>query len=199
MKEALNLKITSPSEDRIIVDLSNNDMLELDITYENMDYSTIETRRVIWTVLDAAGKFLGRDLDPSRKMIIEAVPKSDGGCVLIFTVLNGYKGLQSKKPLLKKQPESLLCEFESLDDLYRCAQGFAANSEVESSLYENNGKYRLILTSPYETSSILRHFSEFCLCESCETLKADFTREHWKTLARQNALKLISLPAAPIP
>lgn len=193
------MKITSPSEDRIIVDLSGQDMLDLEITYEEMDYSTIETRRVIWTVLDAAGKSLSRDLDPSKRMIIEAIPKSDGGCVLIFTVLNGYKGVQSKKPLLKKQPESLICEFDSLDNLYRCAEGFISGDDIESSLYENSGKYRLILTSPYEISGIRRHFSEFCSCENCEALKADFTREHWKPLASKNALKLISHRQQPAP
>ena len=52
------MKINSPAEDRIIVDLTDEDLRELDITYEDMDYSTIETRRVIWTVLDAAGKGL---------------------------------------------------------------------------------------------------------------------------------------------
>lgn len=186
------MKITSPSEDKIIVELSDQDMLELDITYENMDYSTIETRRVIWTVLDAAGKVLGRDLDPSRKMVIEAIPKPDGGCILVFTVMNGCKNYQSKKPLLKKQPENLLCEFDSLDNLYRCAEGLNLNSEIESSLYENSGKYRLILSSPYEIGSIRRHFSEFCFCENCETLKVDFTKEHWNVLAPHNALKLIT-------
>ena len=81
-KEESNMKINSPAEDRIIVDLTDEDLRELDITYEDMDYSTIETRRVIWTVLDAAGKALGRDLDPSHRMVIEASPKSAGGCVL---------------------------------------------------------------------------------------------------------------------
>ena len=60
------MKINSPAEDRIIVDLTQQDMTELDITYEDMDYSTIETRRVIWTLLDKAGRILGRELDPSR-------------------------------------------------------------------------------------------------------------------------------------
>ncbi|MBQ8015916.1 MAG: adaptor protein MecA, partial [Clostridia bacterium] len=83
------MKINSPAEDKIIVDLTKQDMLDLEITYEDMDYSTIETRRVIWTVLDEAGKALGRDFDPSRRMIIEAMPKNGGGCVLSFTILDG--------------------------------------------------------------------------------------------------------------
>ncbi|MBO5410219.1 MAG: adaptor protein MecA, partial [Clostridia bacterium] len=78
------MNIQSPAEDKIIVDLTKQDMLELEITYEEMDYSTIETRRVIWTLLDEAGKALGREFDPSRRMIIEAMPKNEGGCVLSF-------------------------------------------------------------------------------------------------------------------
>ena len=46
----------------------------LNITYEQMDYSNIETRRVVWTLLDRAGHELKRDIDPSGRMIIEAVP-----------------------------------------------------------------------------------------------------------------------------
>lgn len=48
----------------------------LNITYEQMDYSNIETRRVVWTLLDRAGHELKRDIDPSGRMIIEAVPRA---------------------------------------------------------------------------------------------------------------------------
>lgn len=111
------MKINSPAEDRIIVDLTDEDLRELDITYEDMDYSTIETRRVIWTVLDAAGKALGRDLDPSHRMVIEASPKSAGGCVLCFTLLDERRSRLCLRSTLRKQDQALLCEFSSLDDL----------------------------------------------------------------------------------
>ena len=38
------MNIETPQEDKIIVDLSSEDMTELDITFDNMDYSNIETR-----------------------------------------------------------------------------------------------------------------------------------------------------------
>ena len=81
------LKIVSPQENKIVIELTNADMTELDITYEEMDYGNIETRRVIWTVLDRARHALSRDIDPSGKMLIETVPAPDGGCVLYITVL----------------------------------------------------------------------------------------------------------------
>lgn len=85
------MKIESPTGNKIIVELSEQDMLELDITYEELDYSTSETRRVIWTLLDRAGKQLGRAIDPTKRMMIEALPCRDGGCTVCFTILGEAK------------------------------------------------------------------------------------------------------------
>ena len=184
------MQISSPAENRIVVELSAKDMQELDITYEEMDYSAIETRRVIWTVLDAAGKFLGRELDPSRKMIIEAMPMSSGGCVICFTILE--TAVRAKRPMLIKQAANLICDFESLDGLYNAVQDCGINGECEqSSLYESNGKYRLIISSPHDMRLLERHFCEFAVCKKCENLEADFPREHWNPIAEYGALGAI--------
>ena len=71
---------------KFIVGLSCDDLNNLDITYEAMDYSDIETRRVIWTILERVRNSTGRDIDPSGNLIIEASPDSSGGCILIITV-----------------------------------------------------------------------------------------------------------------
>ncbi len=181
------MKINSPAEDKIIVDLTKQDMLELDITYEDMDYSTIETRRVIWTVLDEAGKVLGRELDPSRRMIIEATPKSEGGCTLSFTILDGRKNRFPQKHTLKKQEDILICDFQNLDDLFRAAEEiFRTEPSLQSSLFELNGSYRLILGG---ASDILKGvLSEFCKTGNGGRLLCDYTREHWHLIASRNAV-----------
>lgn len=181
------MKINSPAEDRIIVDLTNEDMRELDITYEDMDYSTIETRRVIWTVLDAAGKALGRDIDPSNRMIIEASPKSGGGCTLCFTILEGQKSRFYLRSTLRKQEKALLCEFSNLEDLYRASESLNTVT-AKSSLYECGGKYRLIITPEAEMSRIKRHFAEFCSAIGSKNSECEFTREHWRLLIDGDAL-----------
>lgn len=182
------MKINSPAEDRIIVDLTEQDMTELDITYEDMDYSTIETRRVIWTLLDEAGRALGRELDPSRRMVIEAMPKTEGGCILSFTILD-CRRKTSAKQLLKKQSEFLICDFDSPDTLFDAAMAFSAlGVSTESSLYESGGKYRLIISCCGDIHKIRSCFSEFCKPESGNSLVYEFTREHWKTLASKNAV-----------
>lgn len=184
------MKINSPAEDKIIVDLTKQDMLDLEITYEDMDYSTIETRRVIWTVLDEAGKALGRDFDPSRRMIIEAMPKNGGGCVLSFTILDGRRKYLPKQQLLKKPHETIVCEFKNADALFGAAEAVKSEScKIPSSLYENGGKYRLIISAVEDITALRRCFSEFGSCESCNQLECDFTKEHWTEIIGENALK----------
>lgn len=188
------MKINSPAEDRIIVDLTKQDMLELDITYEDMDYSTIETRRVIWTVLGEAGKVLGRELDPSRRMIIEATPKPEGGCMLSFTILDGRKNRFPQKHTLKKQSENLVCDFENLDDLFRAAEELErSDSALQSSLFELNGTYRLILNGSSE--KLKNILCEFCKIQNCSRLMNDHTREHWRLLAEGNAVEVLLVKA----
>lgn len=99
------MKIQAPAENRITIELSARDMDALNITYEQMDYSNIETRRVVWTLLDRAGHELKRDIDPSGRMIIEAVPAGRGGCVLKFTLCSdGNRGVR-QPPSIKKGGE----------------------------------------------------------------------------------------------
>ena len=46
------------SNNKFIVGLTCDEMKDLDITYDDMDYSNIETRRVIWTILVIRGVML---------------------------------------------------------------------------------------------------------------------------------------------
>ncbi len=184
------MKINSTADDRITVDLTKQDMAELDITYEDMDYSTIETRRVIWTLLDEAGKVLGRELDPTRRMIIEAIPKNEGGCLLNFTLLDSKKRAYPQKHLLKKQSECFICEFDSLDALCRAAEGCSIT--VESSLFESGGKYRLIIGGFCDTRGLKQYFSEFSRIINADKLCIEHTKEHWRTLIENNAISVLS-------
>lgn len=184
------MQIYSPSENRIIVELSAPDMRELDITYEDMDYASIETRRVIWTVLDAAGKQLGREFDLSRRMLIEASPLADGGCALTFTLLDS--AIKTRRSALIRKTVSLICDFQSLDGLFAAAEHCDIDPRTQSSLYENNGRYRLIINSAFDLNLIEHRMCEFARCRKCESLEAEFTREHWTMLAENNALESLT-------
>ena len=120
------MKIQAPAENRITIELSARDMDALNITYEQMDYSNIETRRVVWTLLDRAGHELKRDIDPSGRMIIEAVPAGRGGCVLKFTLCSdGSRGVR-QPPSIKKGENTAVYEFGSIDDVMDAARSAEA-------------------------------------------------------------------------
>ncbi len=95
---------------KIKVALSSDDLKELHITYEDMDYKNVETRRVIWSVLGEAQTELGKNINTDGKILIELCPAKNGGCFMFFTTApkesqNGYKHLVMKKctePLLLK-------------------------------------------------------------------------------------------------
>ncbi len=102
------MKIESNGEEKITVTLSQTDMSDLDITYDEMDYSNIETRRVIWTILDKARKTLGKAVDTDGKLVIEVAPSEDGGCILHFTS-SPFSDIKCKKRLImKKDAEPIL-------------------------------------------------------------------------------------------
>ena len=112
-KGEILLKIEAIGEEKILVSLSDKDMTELDITYDEMDYSNIETRRVIWTILDEAKRSLGKSIDTDGRILIEVTQGDDGGCIMCFTTMPSTDYKSRKKLIMKKDAEPIL--FKALD------------------------------------------------------------------------------------
>ena len=90
--------------------------------------------------------------------------------------------------MLKKQSESLVCDFENIDDLFRAAEEIRRSDEApQSSLFELDKAYRLILSRSSE--SLCGILSEFCKVRNCSRMLTDFTNEHWNLLASDNAVE----------
>lgn len=192
------MKIEALSENKIIVDLSRDDMDSLEITYDDMDYSNIETRRVIWTILDRAKQTLGRDIDPSGKLLIEAVPKSEGGCLLYFTIPCETKPLRSLGRMhIKKERFCFICEFDSFDGILECVKNINLfrDEAPSGSLFEKDGAYRLIISTNTACEKLKNYFSEYGKISGEGTLCASFTKEHWSLIEQDTALAHISAVA----
>lgn len=107
------MKIEANGEEKISVTLTKTDMCDLDITYDDMDYGNIETRRVIWTILDEAKKILGKPIHIDSRMLIQVSPAEDGGCLLQFTKLHEEIDNHKRRLIMKKEAEPLLfCPFD---------------------------------------------------------------------------------------
>ncbi len=171
------MKIESNGDEKITARLSTEDMHELDITYDEMDYSNIETRRVIWTILDEARRTLGKSIDTDSRILIEAAPSEDGGCVLHFTASPLYDAKSKKRLILKKETEPILfCAFD--ENAFIDALSVLKN--LEGSLnsrepYKYSGNYYIIvrpkLTFSPMLERVLCEFGNAAVCTPCETAK----------------------------
>ncbi len=167
---------------RFIVGLTKTDMEQLDITYDSMDYSNIETRRVIWTILDRVRQRTGRDVDPSGSLMIEAAPDSSGGCFLMFTVPAARR---STGTVISKNGSTQLFEFDSSDNLidFITASDFG---ETEHRLFTDGSRYRLEL--PAEKAICCRRLlEEYGRFIGRDSLTAAATHEHWKELEKSTS------------
>lgn len=164
------------SNNKFIVGLTCDEMKDLDITYEDMDYSNIETRRVIWTILDTVRRDTGRDVDPSVNLMIEAAPDTDGGCLLMFTVASGPN--KKSETVISKANPTRIYEFENLDNMLDFLRFLPDNSRR---IFTKESKYRLEL--PTETANnfhrILNEYGKFV---GKSSLTAAHTHEHWREL-----------------
>lgn len=190
------MKIDAPQANKIVVELTAQDMAELDITYEELDYGNIETRRVIWTILDRVRTALHRDIDPSEKMLIESVPTQDGGCVLFFTVPRGIPDVGVRQPLhICKQQPHLLCVVDAPETLFRLARHLrqAVRPLPESSLYLWEKRYVLLLQNCACTQICRMIVSEYGTVCADNTLALAVLREHGKLLAERDAIEKLTI------
>lgn len=186
------MNIIVQAENTICIELTSQDMTELDITYEELDYSNIETRRVLWTLLDEAKHTLGRDIRLTQKMLIEAVPDENGGCRIYFSVSDEPNGKTGKKQLVKLSGTKTVCQSVSIDNIGALALILHKNEYVsKSELYTDGEKYRLIVCQKPsfhgDLSAVLREY-----CDICDSTSASYTSEHWKLLASPDAVGIMS-------
>lgn len=165
------------SNNKFIVGLSKDDMLDLDITYEEMDYSNIETRRVIWTILDTVRKDTGRDVDPSGNLMIEAAPNPNGGCLLMFTVSSGLRAHSAT--VISKINSSKIFEFENADNLLDFLNQI--DGEIEKRLFSKGDKYRIEITGDF-SERMERIIGEYGLFVGKDALTCAVTHEHWQEI-----------------
>lgn len=183
--------IISQTDNRICVRLTSEDMTELDITYEELDYSNIETRRVLWTLLDEARHKLGRNIHLTQKMIVEAVPHNDGGCSIYFTVNDERIVKNSKKQLIKSGDTKIICSSDNIENLGEFAKILSESGKViKSELFTDGSLYRIIMWPESDSSDYVESVAcEFC--DICDDYVSAVTYEHWKMLASPDALGVL--------
>lgn len=185
------MKFEATSKNTIVISLTSQDLQELGITYQEMDYNNLETRRVIYTLLQKASIMLDKDIHPSGKMLIEAIPDAFGGCILYFTVFQSDADKEEVVP--SATPFVCVCEFADENDLIDVCRSIMSSflRSPESKLYSNGRTYRMIFTGYSNQRKLKSILSEYCNNMSESKTKVAQTREHWKCLCDTNAVEIV--------
>lgn len=171
------MDIQSLGSNKFLVGLSCEDLTRLDITYERMDYADIETRRVIWTILERIRNSTGRDIDPSGNMLIEASPDGSGGCILILTIPVSRADIGT---VISKSNPTRIYEFSSSDDLLDAMSALGTDSS-DGRFFTNGKSFRA--EWPNEKAFLFRHvIEEFGTFIGNDSLIIAATHEHWSEL-----------------
>lgn len=79
--------------DRVIVELSSNELSRYELCPEEMDCKNPKTRRLINDVMKRAQRHIRRDITSFDKMNVD-VMETDEGCIMILC----FKGIKTKRP-----------------------------------------------------------------------------------------------------
>lgn len=180
MYGGITVNIQPIGSNKFIVSLNCEDLKDLDITYDTMDYSNIETRRVIWTILDRVRTSTGQDIDPSGNLMIEAAPDSSGGCILMFTVPVSCSDIGT---VVSKTNPTQIFEFENINNLLDV---ITAAKITDSKIFTDGKKFRAEFTTR-QTALCRRVIEEFGKFVGNDSLTAAKTHEYWQEISKSTS------------
>ena len=184
------MNITVSGKNRVEAELSEEELALYGITYDELDYGNVETRRVLWTLLDDIKKRYDVGIALSGRLLIEAIKETKNIYRICFTSLSPKEDRPSLKQLIKCPNPPVVAEFMCFEDIVSAVRNIS--EEYESDLYEKDGKYRLVFRIPSDSKTLLcDRICEFSdIKENPETENA-VCSEHWHCLMSGNALSLL--------
>lgn len=184
------MNVTIRNEYRVEAVLTSDELGEYGITYEEIDYKNIETRRVLWTVLDKIKQRYGVKINFAGKLLIEVIKESGNNVRLCFSSLPPH-GCDEKsvKQLVKTENLPLVAEFQTFEDVLSALiniENFVADASL---LYEKNGRYRMLFYCSADKKSLLYGMlCEFSNVSDASAVERARCEEHWNCIISENAV-----------
>ena len=176
------MKISCVSDTVTVIELTEEEMKKYDFTPETSDYSSVHTRRVLWSIIDEASKITGKNVQINCGLEIDFLPDIKGGCLLIIS-----QGT-TEKP--KEITDNAIYESRDINDFLDFAKAAKnCGKSAESSFYYLHGNYRLIIKSNEKRLHILA--GEFALKTIDYIAHYDTTREAFNCLIDSGALEIL--------
>lgn len=182
------MNIDMPQNGRLEFRLDSRDLSELNISFDELDYSNVETRRVVWTLIDIARKNLHAEFDLTGRLLVEVFPEKHGGCKLCITSLP--KEEQNVTVVAKRIFTTYVFEFTADDllDLTKQIKKLPVKHD-DGELFSNGDKFRLIVSLSDSQRHLKALMNEYGVLKGDDELTLCYTREHWQSVISQNALK----------
>lgn len=182
------MNILNIRDNCLVITVSKNDLDIFELTYETLDYSSVKTKALIRLALDKTAELTGAKSYDGKGMLIEALPDTDGGCLLFFT----FTEHNEKKQLKISDEITLIAESPDIELICRLANAVdKMNAAAYSSLYSRDGKYRLIITVPSDyAKGADMTVGEFAV--SVPEAEKARTREYWAELIPDSAINILS-------
>lgn len=168
------MEIKRISSHTLSIYLDADDLNELDITYEALDVLCPHTRLVIRQLLETALAQTGFDPE-GGKLLIEAYPVEEDGCLLLFTLA------QSEQEDRVRPTGPTLFLFSSFDSLRQACRQL--DPKFPSALYWQKGQYILALQGQNCPAGTSVADSELLLAE---------LKERDCCLLKENAVSLLN-------
>ena len=174
------MNIEMPQNGRLEFRLDSRDLSDLNITFDELDYSNADTRRVVWTLIDIARKNLHTDFDLTGRLLIEVYPEAKGGCRLCITTLPKLQ--KTITVTAKRDLTQHIFEFCFDDFLDFTKQIKKLPAKLDGELFSNGEKYRLIIPLSDNQHSLKALMYEYGVYKGCDEIALCYTREHWTKL-----------------
>ncbi len=186
--EVTDMQIDMLAGNTVKITLGLSDMYSYNIRYEDIAGRSDDTKLALSRLIAAIKESENLDLSGER-LLVEAFPKSDGGCMLYLSCLGGAK-IRKQKSLSKT--ECILAQSECLNDIISlCHQLYKKYSSLNSSLYTLYGRYRLIISACSLSPFIRVVINEFAEVINCNDIIKSETAEHYSLIC-DNAIEKLS-------
>lgn len=187
------MRIEQKDGGRVKITLDTEDMKKYDITFAELDYNRIDTKRIVWELLSKARAETGFEFYGGN-LLVEAFPEPNGGCVLYFSTVNN--GKNGRLRLYRGLFGPYIFKFKNCTDMMNACyelKKVMGRHILKSELYEYEQCYFLALYSASKLDSSIRNvISEYGEAFG-EGRKITYIAEHGKLLASPNAIETISV------
>lgn len=178
------MKIDAIDEKSILVELSKEDLLKNEITYEQLDYSNEETRKLVRLVLEKIRLETGRMVNDIGSLEVDVMPDSFGGCLMIF----------KEKETMQRKKEETKAVFvtEEINDIIDLARRLKKEKAMieKTELYRFEKIFVLFIgeVSAVQYAAVSEYLEPLILNET----KVQSIKEACECLIKNCALKTLS-------